>query len=221
MTRTSVSLIALLVMLTTSACWKDEAATEGTSPSAETPSAASSSAETPEADRVARIPILPGYKYYVGGPGMKQDKYGRFRLKGFNGEVQQPPSRGMIFAAKVEGDQMEYRVWGNGVLLALHRGVMRDGLFWQEFTESYRLGKVVAREKTVNNDETERVMTTLEDIDPETGEVIRTTESSSSYLPPAIDIDAELGISDDEKDEEDAGTAPAAAPAAPAPKPAE
>ncbi|HXC50716.1 MAG TPA: hypothetical protein VN634_07530 [Candidatus Limnocylindrales bacterium] len=134
---------------------------------------------------VAKIPILPGFKYYIGGPSLKRDPYGHFRIAKFNGEVEQPPSRGMIFGVKLDGNQLEYRVWGNGKLLAVHRGVMRDGLFWQEYAESYRDEKLVAREHNVNDDSIKRYKQTTEDIDPETGEVIRTKEASISYYPPA------------------------------------
>jgi hypothetical protein len=148
---------------------------------------------------VAKIPILPGYKYYIGGPTLKRDPYGHFRIAKFNGEVEQPPSRGMVFGAKVDGNQLEYRVWGNGKLLALNRGIMRDGVFWQEYAETYRDEKLVAREHNVNDDNVKRTKQTTEDIDPETGEVIRTKETSISYFPPAKLPD----------DDEDTGAAPA------------
>jgi len=185
---------------------------------------AAQSAASPAADeqRVAKIPILPGYKYYVGGPTMKRDPYGRYRLSAFNGEVAQPPSRGMIFGARREGDQLEYRVWGNAILLGVHRGVMRDGVFWQDYAEGYRDGRLVAREHDVHDDAVRRSKVTTEDLDPQTGELIRTKEASISYLPPAIKSD------DEDADEEEmvpivplpAAPAAAAAAAPPAPPPA-
>ena len=167
-----VALLLAVVVASASGCSKEEtAATTG------------GSADT--AASVAKIPILPGFKYYVGGPVLKRDPYGHFRISKFNTEMEQPPSRGMIFGVKVDVDRLEYRVWGNGKLLAVHRGVMRDGLFWQEFAETYRDEKVVAREHDVNDDSIKRSKQTTDDIDPETGEVIRTKEASVSYYPPA------------------------------------
>lgn len=199
MTPRTVLLIASFTALVAFGCSRDE----GAAPTAPGGGAA------PAADSLAKIPILPDYKYYAGGPVMKRDPYGRYRLADFAGEVQQPPSRGMIFGAKRDGDKLEYKVWGNGVLLGVHRGYMKHGVYWEEYAESYRQGKLVAREKTVNDDEIKRSKLITEDIDPETGEVIRTKEASLSYLPPAIkfdDVDE-----DDEDEEEGADTAPAAA----------
>lgn len=147
-------------------------------------------------DALVKIPILPDYKYYVGGPNLKRDQYGKFRIAEFNGEVVQPPSRGMIFGAKRDGDKLEYRVWANGRLVGLHRGTMRDGLFWKEYGETYRDGKIVSRTRETPDDAEKRTKVVVEDIDPENGEVIRTTESFVSYLPPAIPKDV--------KDEADA-----------------
>jgi len=204
-------------MLVVTSCSKDETApAPATAPA---PGAAAAKGPTPVVEgQLPKIPILPGYKYYVGGPLMKKDVHGRFRIASFNGEVEQPPSRGMIFGAKRDGDQMEYRVWGNGVLLGVHRGVMRDGVFWQTYVEGYRSGKLMARENTVNDDTIKRSKTKHEDIDPETGELIRTTESSVSYLPAAMPDDLE----DEDEEEEDEGAgnmvpAPGVKPAAPAP----
>jgi len=195
MKRRSVLSILTLAMLTVAACSKEEAAAPK-APVAGAPAAPAAEGQ------LAKIPILPGYKYYVGGPVMKKDAYGKFRLSGFNGEVQQPPSRGMIFGAKTDGDQLEYRVWGNGVLLGLHRGVMRGGVFWQTYAEGYRQGVLIARETIVNDDETKRSKVTTQDLDPENGEVIRTREASLSYLPPA---DLEDDEDPDENDEDEGG----------------
>lgn len=159
----------------------------------------------PEKGELAKIPILPGYKYYVGGPVMKKDAYGRYRLHKFEGEVEQPPSRGMIFGAKFDGDKLEYKVWGNGRLLGYHRGVMRDEVFWQEYAEAYRKEVLVAREVLVHDDEAMRSKVTSEDIDPETGEVIRKREGLLSYKPIKDPDDPEDGWFEDEEDDEGDG----------------
>lgn len=166
------------------ACSREEAAApEAKAPAAAAPAAAAKPAAEAE---VPKIPMLPGYEYYAGGPSLKRDAYGRFRIASFNGKVDQPPSRGMIFGVKREGDQLEYRVWANGALAALHRGTMREGLFWQDYVENYRGGKLTAREKDTHNDATRTSHIVVEDIDPENGEVIRTRELDHSYLPPAM-----------------------------------
>jgi hypothetical protein len=208
MKRTTALPLALVLAFSASACSKEEAPAPGTPAADSAPAAASAPAGGEKS--LEKIPILPGYKYYVGGPVMGKDPYGRFRLERFDGEVQQPPSRGMIFGAKREGDKLEYRVWGNGRLLGFHRGTMKDGLFWQDYIEGYRQGVLTAREHVVHDDEAKRSKITTEDIDPETGEVIRTKETSISYHPPALPEDMD---DDEDEEEEDDATPKEAAPA--------
>lgn len=216
MKRSSLVLSALLFVL--AGCSKPE------TPPAAAPAPAAAKAPAAEA-RVLQVPVLPGYKYYVGGPVLAQDAYGRFRITSFNGEVQQPPSRGMVFGVKREGDQIEYRVWGNGTPLGFHKGVMKDGLYWEDSSEGYRMGKLVAREKMTHDDAAKQTKIVTEDLDPETGEQIRTKEGFLPYTPPKLPDEP-----GDSEDEEEEGAAPAglvapagagAAPAAGAPaKPA-
>jgi len=212
--------IVTVSMLTAAACSQEEAAKPAaTAPATASAPAAAPAAAAPAAEgQLAKIPILPGYKYYVGGPVMKEDEYGRYRLTSFNGEVAQPPSRGMIFGAKLEGDQLEYKVWGNGILLGFHRGAMRNGVFWKTYGEAFRQGILVAKETIVNDDATKRSKITTQDIDPESGEVIRTKEISLSYLPMKVeedeDADSDEGVAVPLPATKDA--APAAAPTAPA-----
>lgn len=206
----SSTLAVLTFTLFAAACTSDEGKPSVAAPTAAAPSTAASD---PDEARPAKVPILDGYKYYVGGPVMDKDPYGRYRIRDFQGEVQQPPSRGMVFGVKRDGDRMEYRVWGNGKLLAVHKGLMRDGIFWQDYVEGYRDEKLVAREHHVHNDAETRTTIKTEDFDPKTGESIRVREYSVSYQPPVIpsdpEDDSELGSDDEE-----------AAPAAPAPSPA-
>lgn len=193
----SLLLAAMFAAFAASACSKSE-----TPPPAAAPAPAAK-ASAPE-DRVLKIPILPGYKYYVGGPVLSPDPYGRYRISSFNGEVQQPPSRGMIFGVKRDGDQIEYRVWGNGTPLGFHKGVMRDGLYWEDYSEGFRMGKLVARERQTHDDAAKRSKVVTEDLDPETGELIRTKEGYLSYAPPVLDSGTE-----DEDEEEGEKAAPA------------
>lgn len=198
--------LVTITILCAAACSNEEPAKPSDTPAAE---AEPSAPATPAAEgSLPKIPILSGYKYYVGGPVMKKDEYGRFRLHRFDGEVAQPPSRGMIFGAKRDGDQLEYKVWGNGVLLGHHRGVMRGDVYWEEYAEGYRQGKLIARERRTNDDAARVAKIVTEDVDPETGEVIRTRERSESYLPAKIDDELE----DDEDESE--GDAPDSAPPA-------
>lgn len=220
MKRSSFLLVATFAALAASACSKSEA------PPAPA-SAPAAAAKAPSADdRILKVPVLPGYKYYAGGPVLTADVHGRYRISGFNGEVQQPPSRGMIFGVKRDGDQIEYRVWGNGTPLGFHKGVMREGLYWEEYAEGFRMGKLVARERQTHDDVAKRSKVVTEDLDPETGELIRTKEGFLPYAPPVLALDD----ADDESD--DAASAPAGivspgsaaaapkAPAAPPPAPA-
>lgn len=197
----SSTLAVLTFTLFAAACTSDE----GKPPAASPPAAASAADEA----RPVKVPILEGYKYYVGGPVMGKDAHGRYRISDFQGEVQQPPSRGMVFGVKRDSDQMEYRVWGNGKLLAVHKGVMRDGIFWQEYVEGYRDEQLVAREYHTHNDAETRTTIKTEDLDPKTGESIRVREYSVSYQPPVLPSepgdDADLGSDDDD-------AAPAASP---------
>jgi hypothetical protein len=167
----------------------------------------------PAEAELPKIPILPDYKYYVGGPLLKEDAYNKFRITKFNSEVQQPPSRGMVFGAKQEGDKLEYKVWGNGRLLGYHKGTMRDGLFWPDYVEGYRQGALVAREYLTHDDAAKKTRIITEDLDPETGEVIRKKEMLASYYPPVVE--GEEG--EDEEDSEGGAAAPKAPPAAGAP----
>lgn len=195
-----ILLAATFAAFAASACSKPETPP----PAAPAAPAAAAKAPAPE-DRVLKIPILPGYKYYVGGPVLSRDAYGRYRISGFNGEVQQPPSRGMIFGVKRDGDQIEYRVWGNGTPLGFHKGVMRDGVYWEDYSEGFRMGKLVARERQTHDDAAKRSKVVTEDLDPETGELIRTKEGYLSYAPPAMDPSME----DEDEEEEGQKAAPA------------
>jgi hypothetical protein len=209
--------VALLSLLAIAGCSNEESPPAVATKPAGTPIAEPAKPKGPtpvnEAE-LQKIPILPGYKYYVGGPKMKADKYGKQRIESFNDEVAQPPSRGMIFGVKREGDKMEYTVWGNGRILAVHRGTMRDGVYWGDYSEGYKNGKVVAREHITYDDQAQRAKIVTEEFDYETGESIRTKETSRGYAPIVLPEEIEEG---EEDAPAGAGAAPGAAPNAGAP----
>lgn len=207
-------------MLATWAALAVTACSEPQTPPAKSSSAAAAKSPATD-DTVLKVPVLPGYKYYVGGPTMSQDSYGRFRISGFNGEVQQPPSRGMVFGVKLEGDQMEYRVWGNGTPLGSHKGRMRDGVYWEDSSEGFRMGKLVARERQVHDDAAKRTKVITEDLDPENGELIRTKEAFVAYEPPVIEDNDGFFDEEEEKELRQKAQAGIVAPGAAAPAPKE
>lgn len=206
------TLAFLAFTLFAAACSSDDGKPSATAPTAVAPAPGAAGAD--EEARPVKVPILEGYKYYVGGPVMGKDAYGRYRISDFQGEVQQPPSRGMVFGVRRDADRMEYRVWGNGKLLAVHKGVLRNGIFWQDYVEGYRDEMLVAREHHTHNDAEALTTVKTEDLDPKTGESIRVREYSVSYKPPVIPPGPEEdpGFDDDDDDDD-------AAPAAPSPTP--
>jgi hypothetical protein len=210
--------LAAIALFLLAGCSKDEAPVPAApaAPSAAAPAKPKAPTPVNEAD-LPKIPILPGYKYYIGGPMLMADKWGKYRISKFNGEVAQPPSRGIVFGAKQDGDKLEYKVWANGRIVGFHKGTMREGVYWDEYVEGFKNGAVVARENITHDDNAKKSKVITEDIDGETGEVIRTREKFLSYFPPKDDPSME------DEDGEDAGTAGTAAtdapptPAAPAP----
>ncbi|MBI5505511.1 MAG: hypothetical protein HY899_11970 [Deltaproteobacteria bacterium] len=208
--------LALAVAIFAAAC-----SSEPSKENKETQTGAASKAPPAAGDaRPAKIPILEGYTYYVGGPLLKKDAYGRERIAKFLGEVAQPPGRGMVIGVKREGDRLEYRVWVNGGSVGLYRGVTRDGLFWREYIETFRGEKTIVREFTVNDDAAQLMRIKTEQVDPETGETIRVSETTKKYQAPALpDLpeDSEDDDSGAEKGDSDAKPAPPAQPAPSAP----
>lgn len=186
--------VAFAVALFGIACSSDP----GKEPTAAKPDAAATSPASAADARPVKVPILEGYTYYVGGPLLKKDTYGRMRIAKFLGEVAQPPARGMVIGAKSDGDRLEYRVWVNGRAVGVYRGVMREGTFWREYIETFHGDKTVAREFTVNDDAAQLMRIKLEDVDPATGETIRVTERTQTYLAPKL---PDLPDEDSEEDE--------------------
>jgi len=152
----------------------------------------------------AKIEPIAGMKYYVGGPVMKYDKYGRMRLAGFNGEVSNPTTRGLLLGFKKGDDgSFDYRTWLNGAIISESTGFLdADGLLWYRERVSYdATGAVVVRQKFSYDEERKVMKSTLEHLDPADGKVVKTVADEVPFTPPAPAPDAE-------EDEEDSGDDP-------------
>lgn len=135
-------------------------------------------------------PVSPveGMKYYVGGPVMKHDAYGRLRLGGFNGEVAAPTSRGLLLGYRLEPDgrHFEYRTWVNGRAVSKSNGFLdAQGLLWFTDRETYDSnGTVLTRQTFTYDDNAKKMATTVQQLDPKTGAVIHTSTQETPYTPP-------------------------------------
>lgn len=166
----------------------------------------------------AKIDPIPGMKYYVGGPVMKYDKYERMRLAGFNGEVSNPTTRGLLLGFKTNEDRtFDYRTWLNGAIISQSTGFLDDdGLLWYRERVSYDSnGAVVVRQKFTYDDERKVMHSTLDHLDPANGEVVKTVNQEMPYTPPATPEDEEED-EDEGEGEEEGGAAKEAAEPAPA-----
>jgi len=144
--------------------------------------------EPPSASQQAPAAIEPveGMKYYVGGPVMKFDRYGRMRLGGFNGEISSPTSRGLLLGFKKNADStFDYRTWLNGAIITESKGFLdEEGLLWYRERVSYDAnGDVTVRQKLEYDDEAKVMKSVLDHIDPTTGEVVKTTTQEIPYAP--------------------------------------
>lgn len=134
----------------------------------------------------ATIEPVEGMKYYVGGPIMKFDQYGRMRLGGFNGEISTPTSRGLLLGFKKNADStFDYRTWLNGAIITQSTGFLdKDGLLWYTERVSYDAnGDITVRQKFEYNDEAKIAKSVLNHIDPESGEVVKTFTQETPYAP--------------------------------------
>lgn len=160
-----------------------------------------SSEESSSKAPAASIEPIEGMKYYVGGPVMKLDKYGRMRLAGFNGEISSPTSRGLLLGYKKNPDStFDYRTWLNGAIITISTGfVDGDGMLWYSERVNYDAnGDVTVRQKFQYDDEKKIITTVLEHVDPETSEVVKTTTEQIPYQPSEAEQKALL---DDEENE--------------------
>jgi hypothetical protein len=157
-----------------------------------------------QADReLPPIEPIEGMKYYVGGPLMKYDAYGRLRLGGFSGEVATPVSRGLMIGYKpsTDGKSFEYRTWVNGRAVSKSTGFLdAKGLLWVTERESYDSnGTVVTRQHFTFDDQAMKMTGIVEELDPKTGAVIRTGKMEEAYKPgpPPDEPQDEEGEEDD------------------------
>jgi hypothetical protein len=149
----------------------------------------------------AKIEPVAGMKYYVGGPQMRYDKYNRMRLAGFNGEVSNPTTRGLLLGFKKNDDgTFDYRTWLNGAIISQSTGFLDDdGLLWYRDRISYDAnGAVVVRQKFTYDDERKVMQSTLEHIDPADGSVVKTVSDEVPYTPPAQPDDEDIDADDEE-----------------------
>jgi hypothetical protein len=138
------------------------------------------------AKSAAAIEPVEGMKYYVGGPVMKFDKYGRMRLGGFNGEISSPTSRGLLLGFKKNPDStFDYRTWLNGAIITKSIGFLdADGMLWYSERINYDADGNVTVRQTFKYDDDKKIMTSMvEHLDPETGEVVKTTTQDIPYEP--------------------------------------
>jgi len=138
------------------------------------------------APAAATVEAIEGMKYYVGGPVMKFDKYGRMRLAGFNGEISSPTSRGLLLGFKKNADStFDFRTWLNGAIITKSTGFLDgDGMLWYSERISYDAdGEVTVRQKFQYDDEKKVMTSVLEHIDPKSGEVVKTTTQEIPYAP--------------------------------------
>ena len=119
---------------------------------------------------------------------MNHDKYGRLRLGGFAGEVASPSSRGLLIGFKREpdGKSFDYRTWVNGRAVSKSTGFLDDqGLLWFTTRETYdSKGKIIARQSYTYDDQAKLMHSSVEQLDPETGQVINTYKQDIPYTPP-------------------------------------
>ncbi|RMF25036.1 MAG: hypothetical protein D6760_01910 [Deltaproteobacteria bacterium] len=145
-------------------------------------------------DSAPVIEKIEGMRYYVGGPVMKADKYGRLRLGGFNGQVTTPSSRGLLIGYKPNDDgTFEYRTWVNGRPVQKSVGFRdEDGLLWFTKRETYDgQGRVIARQTLTYDNDREVMNSTYEQVDPETGKVLKSVSREVPYAPPSEKEDEE------------------------------
>ena len=153
---------------------------------------------------VSKLDAIPGMRYYVGGPALRADKFGRLRLRGFNGEVSAPTTRGLLLGMKVEDGKFDYRTWVNGRIVSSSVGFLdEEGLLWYTERWSYDFdGKTVSHQSLEYDDEREIQISVLELLDPETQEVVQTIEADIPYRPVEDDEEDSFWTEGDEEEGE-------------------
>jgi hypothetical protein len=159
-------------------------------------------------DQVAAIEPIEGMKYYVGGPIMGLDDYGRTRMVGFNGEIKNPTSRGLLVGFKeLPNNEYDFRTWLNGGLLQTTTGVRdKGGRFWHRERITYNFkGQMTVRQLLEYDDDKQLIHSTIEHIDPENGEVLQVVKTEQPYAPPdAGDVDIDIDTDGEDAEDDDA-----------------
>jgi hypothetical protein len=138
------------------------------------------------------IEPIEGMKYFVGGPVMGHDKYGRMRMQSFNGEVKNPTARGLVIGFKEgPGTDYEFRTWLNGMPINKTFGFRdEDGLLWYKERFTFNSdGKVVVHQVFGYDDDKQIMQSTIEYLDPDDGEVLKKVTTEIPYAPPEDDDD--------------------------------
>jgi hypothetical protein len=154
----------------------------------------------------SKIEPIEGMRYYVGGPVMRQDQYGRMRVKSFNGEIKKPTARGLVIGYKeLEGDRFELRTWLNGDPVSEQRGfVDGEGLFWYDERSTIGPeGVVIVRQTLTHDDDAKIIHSVVEHLDPTDGEVVSMYETDLPYSPPDVNMEDEEEEADAADDSED------------------
>ncbi len=140
-----------------------------------------------------KVAAQEGFKYYVGGPIIQSDQYGRNRLSGFNGTIMQPTNRGLLVGVKMDKDRnFEFRTWLNGALAQLSTGFIRDdGTYWYRERRGYdAAGTLVTKRAFEYDDEAEVMTTVVTYYDTDDGTVLEERTLEMPYKPPPFPVTA-------------------------------
>ncbi len=151
-----------------------------------------------------KIEPRPGWKYYVGGPVMKPDGYGRYRMGEFQGEVSKPSARGFLVGFKA-GDDKKFALatWVNGTQMIEASGFIGDnGIYYVTARTTLDAeGRTMSIQSLEYDFEAETENSKLEYFDPETGESVHTVEASRPFRPDPEEEDDAFFDDDDEEGE--------------------
>gem|GEM_PF-4887770 len=134
-----------------------------------------------------KIAAQAGWKYYVGGPVMVPDGFGRFRIGEFQGEISKPSARGFLVGVKHDPNKkFEMATWINGLKMMAATGFIgRQGIYFiTHRTALDGQGRVMSKQTLEYDDEHQLEKSVLEYFDPETGELVHTAKSDRPYRPP-------------------------------------
>ncbi len=149
-----------------------------------------------------KIEARAGWKYYVGGPVMQPDGFGRFRIGEFQGEISKPSARGFLVGVKRDPDKkFQMATWINGLRMMEASGFIgRHGIYFVTHrTALDGQGRVMSKQTLEYDDEHELEKSVLEYFDPETGELVHTSKTQRPYRPPPDNEDDDDFFGDSSK----------------------